>query len=277
VITRFIGASARGFLVLLLIMTPAIILPILGEDARQVTVLIALVAAILTMVEYGSAYPCIYEFRDAPPFNRIRFTGLYFCVFFLAVMLRGEYVPSTLSDLLYALGDRIGDLIDFPYSPVRLVVLMVPENFTTEELLLVRAAAGLAAAVAVASVLVFSVAARVNGWPLANGPFNVWVNLPTFDPTSRGDVVERLTRDGRMNILFGFLLPFLLPLVVKSAGQVFPGTLLANPHALIWTVTAWAFLPASLFARGIAMIRVAGIIAEKRRQSAQTEGGLIPA
>ena len=27
------------------------------------------------------------------------------------------------------------------------------------------------------------------------GSFNVWINLPTFDPTTGGDVVERLERD----------------------------------------------------------------------------------
>ena len=30
---------------------------------------------------------------------------------------------------------------------------------------------------------------RVLGWPSRNGSFNVWVNLPLFDPTAGGDVL----------------------------------------------------------------------------------------
>jgi hypothetical protein len=52
---------------------------------------------------------------------------------------------------------------------------------------------------------------------------------------------------------------------------------LENPQTLIWTVAAWAFLPASLFMRGIAMGRIAGMIKEKRRKTTAAEqGDLLP-
>ncbi|MFZ1725842.1 MAG: hypothetical protein WAU13_04190, partial [Albidovulum sp.] len=95
----------------------------------------------------------------------------------------------------------------------------------------------------------------------------VWINLPTFDPTTGGDVVDRLQRDARFNIALGFLLPFLIPAAVKLAALAFVPVTLESPQTLIWTMTAWAFLPASLFMRGIAMGRIAGMIAEKRRQN----------
>ena len=134
-ISRLIGAVARGFLVLLLIATPGILVPGLTEDAVQVIVLIALAAALLTTVEYGSTFPCLYEFRNAPPFNRIRFVCLFAIVFLLSVMQRGDHVPSTLSTLVIAVGDRVDAAIDFPYSPVRLVVLMMPDDFTITRML----------------------------------------------------------------------------------------------------------------------------------------------
>ncbi len=59
---------------------------------------------------------------------------------------------------------------------------------------------------------------RVRNWPTNSGPFNVWINLPTFDPTTGGDVVQRLERDARFNIVLGFLLPFLIPAVLKAVG-----------------------------------------------------------
>ena len=119
---------------------------------------------------------------------------------------------------------------------------------------------------------------RILGWPSRMGSFNVWINLPTFDPTTGGDVVERLERDARFNIALGFLLPFLIPAAVKVAAIAFQPVTLESPQTLIWTMTAWAFLPASLLMRGIAMGRIAGMIAEKRRQNnLAAEAELLPA
>jgi hypothetical protein len=39
---------------------------------------------------------------------------------------------------------------------------------------------------------------------------------------------------------------------------------LDNPHTLIWTVAAWAFLPASILMRGVALTRVADMIQMQR-------------
>ncbi len=102
-------------------------------------------------------------------------------------------------------------------------------------------------------------------WPAKTGAFNVWVNLPTFDPTTGGDVVTRLDRDARINIGLGFLLPFLIPAVVKVGSSGFEPLTLTTPQTLIWTITAWSFLSASLFMRGIAMGKIADMIREKRR------------
>jgi hypothetical protein len=110
---------------------------------------------------------------------------------------------------------------------------------------------------------------RLQDWPTRNGSFNVWVNLPTFDPNAGGDVVARLERDARANLAFGFLLPFVIPAVMKLSGMGLGAISLASPQSLVWTVTAWSFLPASLLMRGIAMQRIAGMIRERRRQ----EGG----
>ena len=78
-------------------------------------------------------------------------------------------------------------------------------------------------------------------------------------------MVDRLDRDARVNIALGFLLPFLIPAVVKAGTSGFEPLTLTSPQTLIWTMAAWAFLPASLFMRGIAMGRIADMIREKRR------------
>lgn len=277
-VSQITGAFVRALLVLVLIATPSLMLPSVPADTTQIVALVALFAAALTFFEYASTYPGLVEFRDAPPFNRVRFLSLFITVLLLSTIVRGQTLPTTLTDFIEALGNKLGGVIDVPYSPVRLVVLMLPEDMSLRHLILVRTAAGLSYLISLTTLIVFVITMRVIGWPNRMGSFNVWINLPTFDPTTGGDVVERLERDARFNIALGFLLPFLIPAAVKVASIAFQPVTLESPQTLIWTMTAWAFLPASLLMRGIAMGRIAGMIAEKRRQnSLAAEAELLPA
>lgn len=279
-ILRLTGAIVRALLVVVLLATPSLLLPGMTSDTAQIVMLVAIFGAGLTFFEYASSYPGLVEFRDAPPFNRIRFMSLFLTVVLLALLTRGQVEPSELTNFVSSVGASIGDVIDFPYSPVRLVVLMLPPDTSVDHIELVRNSAGISYLISLVTLAIFIILQRVRRWPLKNGAFNVWVNLPTFDPTAGGDVVERLERDARFNIALGFLLPFLTPAVIKSATALFGSVSLENPHTLIWTVAAWAFLPASLFMRGIAMGRIAGMITEKRRQTKindEAGNGLLPA
>jgi hypothetical protein len=278
VISRIGGATLRAFLVIIMIVTPSMLLPGTTSDTAQIIMLVALFAAALTFFEYASAYPGLVEFRDAPPFNRIRFASLFVTVICLSLLLQGSIAPTAFSSFFSGIGTIVGRVIDFPYSPVRLVVLMLPPEASIAHITLVRDTAGIAYFISLITLAVFVLLQRIQRWPTRTGTFNVWINLPTFDPTAGGDVVERLERDARFNIALGFLLPFLTPAVIKSATSLFGAVTLENPHTLIWTVTAWAFLPASLFMRGIAMARIASLITEKRKKSSKDEGnaGLLP-
>jgi len=267
VVSRLTGAMMRAVLVMLLFTTPSVFLHDVTTDTQQMVALVALFAGVLTFVEYNSVYPGLVEFRDAPPFNRVRFLMLFATVFALSVIEAGRSHPTTLTELVTAIGALIGHAMDFPYSPVRLATLMMADDATQAQVMAVRSAAGLAYLISLISLAVFVIALRPGSWPNRDVAFNVWVNLPTFDPTAGGDVVARLQRDARVNIALGFLLPFLTPAVVKIASSGFEPLTLTSPQTLIWTMTAWAFLPASLFMRGIAMGRIAEMIRDKRRES----------
>jgi len=266
---KLIGALVRGVLVMVLVATPSLMMPKVTGDNTEIVALVAFFAGLLTFVEYASSYPCLIEFRDAPPFNRLRYLSLFATVFLLSIIVRGPGEAGALSPVvdIRAIGNMLGEAIDVPYSPVRLVVLMLPENMSLEHLILVRTAAGISYAISLLTLVVFVIVMRTLGWPSRMGSFNVWVNLPTFDPTTGGDVVERLRKDARFNIALGFLLPFVIPAVVKMAALSFQPITLESPQTLIWTMAGWAFLPASLFMRGVAMGRIASMIAEKRRQN----------
>jgi hypothetical protein len=264
-------------LVVLLIALPSLLLPATSKDATQMVMLIAIFGAALTIFENSSTYPGLVEYRDAPTFNRIRFVSLFLTVFLLTTITRGSVAPTATSQLVTAVGALIAEAIDFPYSPVRLVVLLLPEQTSAAQIALVRTGAGISYLVSLLTLAIFLIVLRLRGWPTRLGAFNVWVNLPTFDPTAVGDVVQRLERDARFNIALGFLLPFLTPAVVKAGASLFGAVRLDSPHTFIWTVAAWAFLPASLFMRGIAMGRIADMIAAKRKRSAAAHDKLMPA
>lgn len=277
-VSQITGALVRAVLVMILIAIPSLMVPGVSSDTTQIVALVAIFAAGLTFFEYASTYPGLVEFRDAPPFNRLRYLSLLVTVVLLSTIVRDQTQPTTLASFIGALGNKLGQSIDVPYSPVRLVVLMLPKDMSVDHIILVRTAAGIAYLISLLTLVVFVLAMRFIGWPNRMGTFNVWINLPTFDPTTGGDVVERLTRDSRFNIALGFLLPFIIPVVVKLASLSLAPVTLESPHTLIWTMSAWAFLPASLFMRGIAMGRIAGMIADKRKSLNQgTEHALQPA
>ncbi|WP_242500433.1 hypothetical protein [Tropicimonas sp. IMCC6043] len=261
------SAFTRAILVMVVILLPSLLVPNAGADSSQIVVLVALACGLLTLSEYSTVYPSLVEFRDAPPFNRIRYLSLFLTVFFLSVLARGQYDPSGLTLFIQAIGSLIGQALDFPYSPVRLVILSLPEGATPAQIHAVRSAAGMAYLISLFALTFFYLILRLYNWPSRSGAFNVWINLPTFDPTAGGDVVDRLNRDARVNTALGFLLPFLIPAIGKAAAAIFDDVMLTDAQTMIWMVALWAFLPLSLFMRGIAMSRVADMILEIRRRS----------
>lgn len=277
VVSRLTGAIVRAILVMVLVATPSILLPGAASDGKEMVALVALFAGFLTFIEYNAAYPGLIEFRDAPPFNRVRFLMLFVTIFLLTIIARGESHPTTLTVFVRAVGGLIGTAMDFPFSPVRLATLMINDGTPDGDTSFVRIATGLSYLTSLMSLSIFVVLLKFYNWPSRSGAFNVWVNLPTFDPTAGGDVVDRLDRDARINIALGFLLPFLIPAVVKAGSSGFEPVTFTSPQTLIWTVAAWAFLPASLFMRGIAMGRIADMIREKRRQNSLAQGQPVPA
>ncbi len=275
--TRLIGAAMRAFLVMVLVATPSVILPGIGTDTKQMVALVALFAGALTFAEYNAVYPSLVEFRDAPPFNRVRFLMLFTIVFVLSVICAAKDSDAAFPRLFEAVGVLVGHAMDFPYSPVRLATLMMAEGASDQQVLAVRTAAGTSYILSLLSLAFFVLIFKLRGWPGRTTAFNVWVNLPTFEPTAGGDIVDRLERDARANLAMGFLLPFLIPAVVSVASVGFEPLTLTSPQTLIWTMTAWAFLPASLVMRGIAMGRIASMIRQKRDQHVAMTVGIVPA
>lgn len=246
---------------------PALMLPYAGHENREIVALIALCAGGLVFLEYASAAPSLLEFRDAPPFNRTRFLSLAVTLLFLSLIMRDMTVPSPLQDLLFAIGFLIGDALDFAFSPVRLLLLALGERADLEQLILLRTAAGLAMAVSLIAIGVALAVLRLSDWPARGRTFNLWINLPTFDANGGRDIVERLQWDGRINIGLGVLLPFIIPVLLRVADAHLMSDLTLTPHVTVWIVTGWSILPLVLVMRGVALSRLANMIADQRRRA----------
>jgi hypothetical protein len=152
--------------------------------------------------------------------------------------------------MIMSLGTIIGHGLDFPYSPIRLIILTLPLNVSDEIVDAVRLSAGLAFVISIVTVTGFFLFTRLTRWPVSFGSFNVWTNLPVLDPTSGVDIVVRLTLDGRSNIGLALRLePF------QSA------------QSAAWIVILWGVLPTFLAMRAIAMLRISELIIEKRHSN----------
>lgn len=266
-IAQLMGALCRALLVALLVAMPSLVVPNVAVDASQIAFVLALLSGGMVFFEYFGRCPSIVEFRYAPPYNRLKFIFVALAVLILSIVLRGKTDPGSWSTLLTQLVGGFGVALDFPYSPVRLIVLLLPHDTPTEMREVVRLAAGVCYALSLVMIFTFLAIVRVLNWPVRRGAFNMWLNLPLFDPTAGGDVVQRLNRDVGINIALGFLLPFLLPGAAMYLSGFFSRSAMLDPQTLIWTTCIWAFIPASMIMRGIAMNRIADLITAKRRRA----------
>lgn len=277
-IARIAGATVRAVLVAFMVATPSLVVPDPSGGSTEVIALVALCFGVFVFIEYASSYPSLLEFRDAPPMNRLRFLSLAVTVVLVSIICRGVLLPDTMTEFAAATGALVGKILDFPYSPVRLLALTLMTESDSAYNVLVMSIAGLAYAISLLTVLIFFVLLMFTRWPSHRRPFNVWINLPTFDPNAGGDVVKQLEQDARINASLGFLLPFLLPLAVYLVSVLYKPISLVTPQSLIWTVCAWSFLSTNMLMRGIAMARIAAMISDKRRRTApQGEETFAPA
>jgi len=169
VVSQLTSALARAFLVAVLVMTPSLLLSSTGADTEQFVVILAMIAASMTFIEYYGRSPSIIEFRFAPPYNRLKFAGLALSILLISLICRGMVSQTSGAMTLSELGADLGRAIDFPYSPVRLMVLMLPDDASPALMDLVRTASGIAYASSLLMLFAFVTCVRLLGWPTRSG------------------------------------------------------------------------------------------------------------
>lgn len=267
--SRAAKAALRAGFVSLLVALPQLLLGYGTPGTRQLVALFALMAAIFTFSEYAARTPSLIEFRDARPYNLIRILALLLAVLLACAMLHDATRSALLGHLqLWAVAG--GEALDLPFAPVHLLLGTLPADADARLVAEIRAAATMVYLVSLLMVASFALVIRWGNWP-GPGGFNVWINLPQFDPTAGGDVVQRLQRDAHVNLALGILLPALAPLVADILLVPFDGRALREPATLVWIMVAWAFIPANLLMRGLALNRLAWLISAHRARLRRAE------
>lgn len=261
---RLLGALVRAILVLVVVASPAVLLPNVSQAAQEISLIIGAIAGAFTLFEYASSHPGLVDFRFAPPYNRIRFVTFSVQVLALVFLCRATSGADAFSPDILELADQAVAVMNLPLSPVRVAVEMIGEGGADTFRLLLERAAAISFTVAFASFLFFAVTLWLFRWPVGRDNFNLWINLPTFEPSSGRDVERRLFRDGTANVLIGIGLPFVIPVVASRSGGWFDPSVLQNYQPLIWGAALWAFLPASLIIRGAALIKVGWLVKRAR-------------
>ncbi len=263
-LARLPGALARALLVIVVVAAPALLLPSVSQSALEISLIIGLIAGAFTVFEYASSHPGLIDFRFAPPYNRIRYFTFASLVFLLIFFCRAMNNEDPFSPDVIELADRAAALLNVPLSPVNIAVDMLGLDGDDAFRLLIERAAALSYTVAFFSLAFFALVLWMFKWPVSRHNFNLWVNLPTFEPSSGRDVERRLRRDGVVNILLGIGLPYLVPALVSRSGGWFDPSVLENYQPLIWGCVVWAFLPASLMIRGAALLKVSYLVKKSR-------------
>lgn len=263
-LTRLIGALLRAFLVVILIAAPAFLLPNISVASQEISLIVAGLAAAFTLFEYASTHPGLIDFRFAPPYNRVRFVAFSTQILMLVFLCRAIDGQDSFSLQIIDMADAAVKLLEFPLSPVGVASAMIAQGEDPEFVILIQRAAALSFFITFCSLTFFAMLLWLFRWPVGRRDFNLWINLPTFEPGYGRDVERRLFRDGVTNVLAGIAFLYLLPVLLSRASGWFDPSVLTNYQPLVWGVTLWAFVAGSLVIRGAAILKVSWLVKRTR-------------
>lgn len=263
-IGQFVGAFVRSVLVMLLVVSPALVMPPADPDEQMFFSVVALFAAFFVFSEYASRAPALIGFRFAPPVNRHRFALLVTGLGAGIAAFAGETRLSTVTELFNSLGLLMALLLDFPGSPYRAMLAAVPQYNTLDSGFAFAAALGASCFMVMLGMTLLGVRYTLMRWPPRHEVFNLWLNFPTFDATGGAGIAHRLVARARVNLLLAFAMPFLFPIFIRYALQVADVTEPLSAATLIWIAALWSLLPANFAIRAVAYHRIASLIRDQR-------------
>lgn len=264
---RLLGAIFRALVVVAIVTIPSLLLTDAPAGAVEFSLIIGAIIGIFTVFEYGSGSPGFVDFRFAPPYNRFRVFTITLQIVFLSLVCRAMALDVQSASILN-LAQNIAEQLDFPYSPVAHAINVILETtpFSSASTILLVYTISISFAVGIGLTGIFAILLWVFNWPTNRATFNLWVNLPMFQPSEGKYVVKRLRRDATINIVVAIILIYLLPYVPKLGFDWFKVDLFETDQSIVWTTTLWIFVPSGMIARAFAMQKIARIIGRAQRR-----------
>lgn len=258
---RLIGAIFRALWVVVVAAIPSLLLPSASQGAVEFALIIGTIIGMFTFFEYGSSMPGFVDFRYAPPYNRFRAFTIAMQVVAITLVCRAVELGLSGSVLL-DWAQQAAQMLDFKYSPVSMAIdnILSGSRFSDTTAILLVYSITTSFVVGVGLTLAFSSLLWVFGWPRDREGFNLWANLPTFQPSEGTSIPKRLRRDAYFNIILGVVLIYALPFIPTYGFDWLTVELLENNQAMVWAATFWVFISTSLIARASAMLKIARIL-----------------
>ncbi len=254
-----VGALVRAVALVIIIAAPAFLLPNVTTASQEITLIVAGIAAAFTIFEYASSHPGLIDFRFAPPYNRVRYMIFGLQILSLIFLCRADAGDDSFSEAYLTLVDQAVAMINFPLSPVAMAGNLIGGGD-----LIIRAAA-LSFLVTYVALTAFGIFLWLVPWPVGRRDFNLWINLPTFEPGYGQDVERRLYRDGMLNMFLGVVTIYLLPVFGSFIDGWLDPIRSGDYQALVWSATFWGFVSGSLMIRGAAILKVSWLVRRTRR------------
>lgn len=264
---RLFASILRGFAVGFVLLVPSLMLVNVSSDATYFVLISSLLMGFIVFSDYYNSYPSILEFRDAPPFNRIRFLHGILSVYCVAGVFE-DFIFGSGTSNLGQFSMFLGRILDFTESPIDMLMMSIPSDLPKPVYQSIRAAGGVTLGLSLVSILAFWAYIKTTNWPVARGQFNVWVNLPMMDPTRGKDLAKRMRRRAQINIGLGMVCLFAVLILFKTVSLIFGNTLFQDLIVLIWIIILWGGIPTTMIMRGLAMARLATEIEKKQMQGA---------
>lgn len=260
-LNRLIGAVFRAVVVIIIIALPSFILPGSTLNARELSLIAGGVVGAFTIFEYAAKSPGFVDFRFAPPYNRMRVAIIASELLVIAFYFR----DLALGGPMVELGQQAAALVEIAGSPVGMTLDKFADTLTPGQLDRLGTAMSLAMLLAIGLSCLFAILLWISRWPVDRAGFNLWVNMPNFEPSEVGKTERRLYRDGILNILFAPLILFSAPYVLPLVSQALGSSLLHQEQSVVWLAALWAFVPASLIIRGAAILKIRAILRQAKR------------
>jgi hypothetical protein len=258
---RLFGAIFRAIWVVAIVTIPSLLLASASQGSLEFALIIGGIVGIFTVFEYGSENPGFVDFRFAPPYNRFRAFTLAIQITAITLVCRAVELDIQNAPIL-EWAQNAARSLDFAWSPVARTVDLLIEDaaFSDTSAVLLVWTTSVSFVVGFGLTFLFSSFLWVFNWPVDRAHFNLWVNLPMFQPSETMAVPSRLKRDALINVGLSIVLIYALPYALKYGSDLLTADILRSNQAMVWVTTLWVFIPTTLLARASAMWKIARII-----------------